>query len=72
MKYEGMTTADATDLIKKSRPQADPYLEALQEYSNIYLTTSGLRRRSNSENGIKKKGKQIIPNDQLNVEEDQS
>jgi len=64
MKYEGMTADDANDLIKKSRPQASPYWEVLQEYSNNYLTSinknpsasssqspsssSGLRSRNNS------------------------
>ena len=44
MKYEGMTAAEANDLIKKSRPQADPYWGALQEYSNNYLSGSSKKK----------------------------
>ena len=81
MKYEGMTAAEANDLIKKSRPQADPYWGALQEYSNKYLSSkndtspsastsssSGLRTRNDSESTSE--GKKI-PNVQWK-DEDQS
>ena len=44
MKYEGMTAAEANDLIKKSRPQAEPYWGALQEYSNNYLSGSSKKK----------------------------
>ena len=77
MKYEGMTAAEANDLIKKSRPEADPYWGALQEYSKKYLSSkndtspsassSGLRTRTDSESN---KGK-TIPNVQWK-DEDQS
>lgn len=64
MKYEGMTATEANDLIKKSRPQAGPYWDALQEYSNNYLSSknntfvsSGLRTQHNSNTKKKKKKK---------------
>ncbi len=76
MKYEGMSAVEANDLIKKSRPEADPYWGALQEYSKKYLSSnkndtspsasSGLRTTSISES----KGK-TIPNVQWR-DEDQS
>ena len=33
MKYHGMSAKEATNLIRKTRPQADPYWDALDEYS---------------------------------------
>jgi protein-tyrosine phosphatase len=40
MKYKGMSAAQANNLIKKTRPQADPYIGALQEYSKHYLSSN--------------------------------
>ena len=37
MKDEGMTISEATKLIKKTRPQADPYTNVLKEYARRYL-----------------------------------
>ena len=78
MKYEEMTAAEANDLIKKSRPQAGPYWDALQEYSDNYLSSknntpvsSGLRTQNNSEKNTKKKKTKTIPNVQWK-DEDQS
>ena len=81
MKYEEMTAVEANDLIKKSRPQADPYWDALQEYSNNYLSSPrhklsaqssssspGLRTPNKSERNNKDK---TVPNVQWK-EEDQS
>ena len=47
MKYEGMSAAQANNLIKKTRPQADPYTDALEAYSKHYLS-------SNTENETRK------------------
>jgi protein-tyrosine phosphatase len=33
MKYEGMTAVEANNLIKETRPQANPYWDVLEEYS---------------------------------------
>jgi hypothetical protein len=33
MKYEEMTAVEANDLIKETRPQAKPYWDVLEEYS---------------------------------------
>ena len=41
MKYESMTAEEANDLIKQTRPQADPYWEALTKYSEDYLSGGG-------------------------------
>jgi hypothetical protein len=49
MKYEGMTAAQANNLIRKTRPQADPYVDALQAYSKHYLS-------SNRDNKVKQTG----------------
>jgi len=38
MKYEGMTTNEATALIKQTRPKAAPYYNVLEEYSKKYLS----------------------------------
>jgi hypothetical protein len=37
MKYAGMDINEATDLIAETRPEADPYVEALELYKKIYL-----------------------------------
>ena len=37
MKYEGMTAKQANDLIKQTRPQADPYFDVLAAWSKKYL-----------------------------------
>ena len=80
MKYEEMTAVEANDLIKQSRPQAGPYWDALQVYSNNYLSSknntpvsSGLRMQNNSKKKKKKKKKETktIPNVQWK-DEDQS
>jgi hypothetical protein len=47
MKFEGMSAAQANNLIKKTRPQADPYTDALEAYSKQYLS-------SNTENETRK------------------
>ena len=39
MKYAGMSIDDATDLVAVTRPQADPYIEALESYEAQYLNT---------------------------------
>lgn len=38
MKYEEMSATQANDLINKTRPQAAPYFNALNEYSKRYLS----------------------------------
>lgn len=35
MKYEGMGAAEANNLIKQTRPQANPYWDSLEEYSRL-------------------------------------
>ena len=37
MKYAGMSINEATRLIAETRPQADPYVEALKSYQRNYL-----------------------------------
>ncbi|KAL7477329.1 hypothetical protein ACHAW6_003135 [Cyclotella cf. meneghiniana] len=37
MKYAGMEINEATDLIAETRPEADPYVEALELYQKRYL-----------------------------------
>lgn len=37
MKYEGMTSAEATDVVRRTRPQADPWWDVLDYYSRHYL-----------------------------------
>lgn len=37
MKYEGMTSAEATDVVRRTRPQADPWWNVLDYYSKHYL-----------------------------------
>jgi len=37
MKYEGMDAEEATNLIRESRPEADPYFDVLQAYYEEYL-----------------------------------
>lgn len=37
MKYEGMTAKQANNLIKQTRPQADPYFDVLAAWSKQYL-----------------------------------
>lgn len=39
MKYAGMGIDEATELIAETRPQADPYVEALELYQKHYLDT---------------------------------
>lgn len=39
MKYGGMTAVQATNLIKQTRPQADPYWDSLHKYSEQYVAT---------------------------------
>lgn len=33
MKYADMTATEANDLIKRTRPQADPYWDPLEDYA---------------------------------------
>jgi hypothetical protein len=42
MKYEGMSPMEATDVIRQTRPQADPWWPVLDFYSTEYLMGSGL------------------------------
>lgn len=37
MKYEGMDAEEANDLIRETRPEADPYFDVLQAYYEEYL-----------------------------------
>jgi hypothetical protein len=37
MKYEGMDAEEANNLIRESRPEADPYFDVLQAYYEVYL-----------------------------------
>jgi hypothetical protein len=37
MKYEKMNASTANDLIKRTRPQADPYMDVLSAYSEKHL-----------------------------------
>ena len=37
MKYEGMTSSDAIELIQRTRSIADPYLDVLHLYEKSYL-----------------------------------
>lgn len=37
MKYEGMDAEEANDLIRETRPKADPYFDVLQAYYEEYL-----------------------------------
>jgi hypothetical protein len=37
MKYEGMDAEEANNLIRESRPEADPYFDVLQAYYEEYL-----------------------------------
>ena len=58
MKYEGMKATEANDLILKSRPEADPYWDALHEYKMNYLrskSSSSIRARNSSSKKSKKK-----------------
>ena len=40
MKYEGYGAAEANDLVKETRPQANPYWDALEEYIDYMRTVS--------------------------------
>jgi len=58
MKYDGMKATEANDLILKSRPEADPYWDALHEYKMNYLrskSSSSIRARNSSSKKSKKK-----------------
>jgi hypothetical protein len=48
MKYEEMSATQGNDLIKKTRPQAAPYFNTLNEYSKRYIS-------GNTENATKTK-----------------
>ncbi len=37
MKYENMNASTANDLIKRTRPKADPYMDVLSAYSEKHL-----------------------------------
>lgn len=41
MKYEGMSLEEAHALLKKTRPQADPYRDVIKKYAKHYLTAKG-------------------------------
>jgi protein-tyrosine phosphatase len=48
MKYEEMSATQANDLIKKTRPQAAPYFDTINAYSERYIS-------GNTENATKMK-----------------
>jgi predicted protein tyrosine phosphatase len=48
MKYEGMTAKQANNLIKQTRPQADPYFDVLAAWSKQYLKRNKVDEDNNN------------------------
>ena len=59
MKYEGMSSKEAVHLIRKSRPQADPWLEELEYYSDHYLAETVDQEQPKQEEDSKDNGTRI-------------